>query len=141
MTYISFSIPGNPVAKGRPRFARNGHTYTPDKTRIYEETVRLYATQAMRGKKMLAGAIGLRVTAYFPIPKSFTKTKKEQAISGSLLHTKKPDADNIQKIISDACNRIVYQDDAQISEAVIRKRYSDFPRVDVTVTEILGVMI
>ncbi len=137
MTCIRFSIPGDPVAKARPRFTRNGYAYTPDKTRIYEETVRLHAIHAMRGKKMLTGAIGLRVTAYFPIPKSFTKTKKEQAISGSLLHTKKPDWDNVGKIVSDALNGIVYADDAVVSDGAVKKQYSDFPRVEVQV-ECLG---
>ena len=135
MTYISFSIPGEPVAKGRPRFA-NGHAFTPNKTRAYEEIVRLHAMQAMRGKKMLTGPIGIRVTAYFPIPKSFTKTKKEQAISGSLRHTKKPDWDNVGKIVSDALNGVVYRDDAVVADATVSKRYGVEPRVVVTVLEI-----
>ena len=78
MTCIRFSIPGEPVAKGRPRFA-NGHAFTPNKTRAYEEIVRLHAMQAMRGKKMLTGPIGILVTAYFSIPKNFTKTKRLNA--------------------------------------------------------------
>lgn len=82
---------------------------------------------------MLTGAIGLRVTAYFPIPTSFTRAKTEQAISGSLLHTKKPDWDNIGKIVSDALSGVVYADDATVSRAMVDKRYSDFPRVEVSV--------
>lgn len=136
MTYISFSIPGNPIAKGRPRFTRSGHAYTPAKTRTYEEIIRLHATKAMRGKKMLTGAIGLRVTAYFPIPKSFTKEMREKAVRGELLHQKKPDFDNVSKIIADACNRIVFNDDGQISDAIVRKRYSEFPGIEVTITEV-----
>ena len=66
MTYISFSILGDPVAKERPRFAKNGHVYTPSKTRVYEEMVRLHAIKAMKGKKMLTGAIELTVALYFP---------------------------------------------------------------------------
>ena len=85
---------------------------------------------------MLTGAIGLRVTAYFPIPKSFTRAKTEQAISGSLLHTKKPDWDNIGKIVSDALNGVVYPDDAVVSDATVAKRYSSNPRVVVTAIEI-----
>lgn len=132
MTCIRFSIPGEPVAKGRPRFA-NGHAFTPNKTRAYEEIVRLHAMQAMRGKKMLTGPIGIRVTAYFSIPKNFTKTKREQAISGALRHTKKPDWDNVGKIVSDALNGVVFSDDAKVSRAIVEKRYSEFPRVEVSV--------
>lgn len=36
---ISFTIEGVPVPKGRPRFTRSGHTYTPDTTRKYEALV------------------------------------------------------------------------------------------------------
>ena len=136
MTQIKFSIPGEPVAKARPRFTRNGHAYTPAKTRIYEEIVRLHATKAMRGKKMLSGAVEMDITFYFPIPKSFNKVLKAQATSGTLRHTKKPDWDNTGKIISDGCNRIVFQDDAQVSDSHVRKRYSDFPRVEVSIKEV-----
>ena len=36
---IEFTVPGIPVGKGRPRFMKNGHTYTPQKTRDYEDKV------------------------------------------------------------------------------------------------------
>ena len=136
MTYISFSIPGDPVAKGRPRFTRSGHAYTPAKTRTYEEIIRLHATKAMRGKKMLTGAVEMNINAFFPIPKSFSKEKREQAISGELKHTKKPDWDNAGKIASDGCNRIVYNDDAQVCASHVYKWYSEFPRVEISIAEI-----
>lgn len=34
---IQFAIMGEPQGKGRPRFARSGHTYTPEKTAAYEK--------------------------------------------------------------------------------------------------------
>lgn len=108
MTCIRFSVPGEPVGKGRPRFNKNGHAYTPAKTRSYEEIVRMHAIHAMRGKKLLSGAISLSVTAFFPIPKYFTKAIREKALSGELLHQKKPDWDNVGKIVSDALNGVVY---------------------------------
>lgn len=136
MNRISFVVPGEPVAKARPRFTKNGHAYTPDRTRQYEEIVRLYAIRAMRGKKMLTGAISLSVVAFFPIPKYFTKAIREKALAGGLWHTKKPDWDNIGKIVSDALNGVVYPDDAVVSDATVAKRYSSNPRVVVTVIEI-----
>lgn len=136
MTYVSFSIPGDPVAKERPRFTRSGHAYTPAKTRTYEEIIRMYATKAMRGKKMLTGAVEMNINAFFPIPKSFSKEKREQAISGELKHTKRPDWDNAGKIVSDGCNRIVYNDDAQVCVSRVYKWYSEFPRIEVTITEV-----
>ena len=87
----------------------------------------------MKGKKLLTGAISLTVTAFFPMPKYFTKAIREKALSGELLHQKKPDWDNVGKIISDALNGVVYADDATVSRASVSKRYSDFPRVEVSV--------
>jgi Holliday junction resolvase RusA-like endonuclease len=133
VTCIRFSVPGEPVGKARPRFTKNGHAYTPDKTRSYEAIVRLCAIKAMKGKKLLTGAISLTVTAFFPMPKYFTKAIREKALSGELLHQKKPDWDNVGKIISDALNGVVYADDATVSRASVSKRYSDFPRVEVSV--------
>lgn len=133
MTCIRFSVPGEPVGKARPRFTKNGHAYTTDKTRSYEAIVKLCAIKAMKGKKLLTGAISLSVTAFFPIPKSCTKAVRAKALSGELRHTKKPDWDNVGKIISDAMNGVVYADDAKVSHAIVDKRYSDFPRVEVSV--------
>lgn len=133
MTCIRFSVPGEPVGKARPRFTKNGHAYTPDKTRSYEAIVKLCVIKAMKGKKLLTGAISLSVTAFFPIPKSYTKAVREKALSGEMRHTKKPDWDNVGKIVSDALNGVVYADDAKVSHAIVDKRYSDFPRVEVAV--------
>ena len=36
MSPIVIEIAGEPRGKGRPRFARSGHTYTPAATRAYE---------------------------------------------------------------------------------------------------------
>lgn len=133
MTCIRFSVPGAPVAKARPRFTKNGHAYTPDKTRSYEAIVKLCAMKAMKGKKLLTGAISLSVTAFFPIPKSCTKSVRAKALSGEFRHTKKPDWDNVGKVVSDALNGVVYADDAKVSHATVDKRYSEFPRVEVSV--------
>lgn len=133
MTCIRFSVPGEPVGKARPRFTKNGHAYTPDKTRSYEAIVKLCAMKAMKGKKLLTGAISLSVTAFFPIPKYFTKAIREKALLGELRHQKKPDWDNVGKVVSDALNGVVYADDAKVSHATVDKRYSDFPRVEVLV--------
>ena len=36
---IEFTVPGIPVGKGRPRFKKDGNTYTPQKTQDYEDKV------------------------------------------------------------------------------------------------------
>lgn len=132
---IQFTIPGTPVAKARPRVTRTGHAYTPKKTSDYEKLVKVYAIKTMteHGLKPTEEAIRLDVQAFFPIPASWTKAKKEKALNGDLKHTTRPDLSNIVKAVEDAMNGIVYKDDSQISEIVCVKRYSMSPRVDLTV--------
>ena len=47
---VCFTVPGAPVPKGRPKFARRGKfvtTYTPAATASYENLVKVTAQQAM----------------------------------------------------------------------------------------------
>ena len=129
---ISITVPGEPVAKARPRFTKNGHVYTPQKTAVYEQVIGLHARAAMKGKKILTGAIKLSVTAYMPIPQSWSLKQKTKAMSGALRHTKRPDSDNLCKAVQDALNGIIYADDAQIYEVHILKRYG-IPRTEIVV--------
>lgn len=135
---VEFTIPGPPRGKGRPRFRTAGKyvkTYTPEQTATYENLVRVtYQTQC-RGKA-LDGPILAEITGYFPIPASVSKKKHAEMASGKIKHTKKCDCDNLAKIILDALNQIAYKDDAQVSDLIVRKRYSETPRVTVRLYEI-----
>ena len=130
---IRILIPGVPVGKGRPRMTRTGHCYTPEKTRIYEDKVALFGQQAMAGTRPLEGYLSVIVEAVFPVPESWSKKKKESALSGKLFPGK-PDLDNVQKTL-DGLNGIVWIDDAQIVSAVISKRYGEFPYLMIDVEE------
>lgn len=131
---IEFTIEGVPVAKGRPKFARRGNfvsTYTPAKTKTYEEQVKTAARYAMDGLKPLEGDLGVFIKFYMPIPQSSTKAFKTACATEEKSHTKKPDLDNLFKSVTDGMNGIVYLDDSQISHAVLEKIYGDNPRVEV----------
>lgn len=131
---IKFTVPGVPVGKGRPRFTRGGHTYTPEKTSAYEETVRLcWKTQSGQS---FAGNIPLlaSITAYFSIPKSTSK-KKAAAMEGTF-HRSRPDADNVAKAILDALNGHAYPDDSAVQIHRCYKLYTNAaPRVEVIIQE------
>ena len=132
---IKLVIPGEPVAKGRPRVTKWG-TYTPEKTKNYETLVKeLFYIK--HGQTLLEGPLKMKVQAYFTIPKSTSKKKKELMKTGELRPTKKPDLDNILKIIGDALNEIAYQDDKQIISASIEKYYSEEPRVEIEIREVV----
>ena len=48
---------------------------------------------------------------------------------------KKPDADNIAKIICDALNNVAYHDDTQVIELIVVKKYAREPKVKVALAE------
>lgn len=134
---VKFEVLGTPIAKGRPRFARQGNyvrSYTPEKTINYETLVRTSFQQQV-GDMVIGDDKGIKVTidALFPIPKSTSKKKTKMMLDGLILHTKKPDADNIAKSICDALNGVAFPDDNQITLLGVRKRYSDTPKVIVEI--------
>lgn len=135
----AFSIHGEPQGKGRPRFSViNGHANarTPDKTVIYENLVRMeYRRQCGDARFPDDAVLRMEILAVFAIPASASKAKKQRMENGELRPTKKPDMDNIVKVIADSLNGIAYRDDAQIVDCGISKRYGDVPRVEVQITD------
>lgn len=139
---ISFVVHGDPVGKGRPRITTRGgfvRSYTPDKTRDYECLVADIAHREMMNCGLMPtyDAVKVEIDAHFPIPKSFSKKKHEQAIRDEIKPMVKPDLDNIAKAILDAMNKTVFIDDKQVVELIVRKFYTDekegFVRVEVSV--------
>ena len=128
-----FEVLGEPGSKGRHRTTRTGRTYPDPKTVEYENLVRL-SYQEQCGN-YLEGELIAHIRAYFSIPKSFSRTKRQQAMDGKLHPTKRPDADNIAKVVLDALNGVAYHDDSQIFSLSVHKRYSERPRVEVIIGE------
>jgi len=135
MKKLFFEIPGEPKGKGRPRVLRSGITYTPAGTAAYENLVKL-CYQEYCGAQKLEGAISATIDAYMTIPKSTSKKKHDLMAAGEIRPTKKPDVDNMVKCVLDALNGIAYHDDSAVAECLVRKWYSDDPRVEVTLEEI-----
>lgn len=134
---IAFTIPGDPVAKGRAKFARRGNfvtTYTPEKTARYENLVKLAAGQAMASASsgLIEGAVSLTVRAFFSIPQSWSLKKQRAAALDEVMHTKRPDLDNVVKAVKDGSNKVVWKDDSQVVDLHASKRYGN-PRVEVEV--------
>lgn len=134
---IDFSIPGEPCAKGRPRFVRaTGKAVTPEKTARYEQLVQLSYMQHVGQDVTLQGPIKAHIRAYFSIPSSISKHKREQMLTDTLRPQKRPDADNVAKIVLDALNGIAYGDDKEIVHLEVEKHWAVMPQVCVTLSEI-----
>lgn len=132
---ISLTIPGEPVAKGRPRVTKTGITYTPAKTQGYENLIKMCYMEQCNNVR-LEGQLFAIVIAYFQIPKSASKKKAKQMEEREIRPTKRPDIDNVIKAIFDALNKLAYDDDSQIVSLRVEKLYSNNPRVEVALSEI-----
>lgn len=138
MKTITLELPGEPKGKQRPRVTMRGGfatAYTPKETVNYETYVKTCYIQQNR-HEMLEGSIKAEIKAYFSIPKSTSKKKHKLMADGEIKNTKKPDCDNIAKIILDSLNGIAYHDDSQICELSVEKLYGEQPRVVLTLSEL-----
>lgn len=156
---LTFVVPGQPVAKGRPRATSiGGHArmFTPAKTRTYEALVQHRATVAREDASWLmedaghpfpwAGPLRVELVAVFRRPGRLFR-KKDPA--GRIHHDKRPDLDNVAKAILDGMDKAgVWGDDAQVAELEPKKVYgaivgerrekaSEDPHVLVTVRRLL----
>jgi len=136
----TFTVYGQAVPKGRARVVRSGgfvRAFTPKKTVDWESSV---AGQAIVHKppQLLTGPIKLGVRFYRAPLKSFSKDKRELAMSGKFRPATRPDLDNLIKGIKDALNGIMWQDDSQVIEYIVGtgKYFGDPPRVEIEVYEI-----
>jgi len=135
---IELTIPGKPVAQGRPRFYRRGNFVVatdPKASKVYKADIQYLAQKHKENNnisELLDGPLGLDVMAYFPCPKSRWRKTKPRTEEH---HAKRPDADNVAKSIKDGLTGVFYHDDSQISELIIRKRIAaqgEAPRIEVS---------
>ena len=133
---VKFTVLGEPRGKQRPRVTGKGNTYTPAETVQYENLVRMeYRRQCSDYRFPDDAALDMRIMAYYAIPKSASKKKRQEMLEHRIRPLKKSDWDNVGKIIADSLNEIAYKDDVQIVDGQVRKFYSSEPRVVVTIQE------
>lgn len=141
---MKFAIIGKPQGKQRARVSTFGgyaKAYTPQETVAYENRIMYAFKQAVDGKTSpyWEMPVIVQIRAFYGIPKSFSKRKKEEALNGILRPQTKPDIDNVVKVVCDALNSVAYKDDTQVIKVVAEKYYADEPRVEVEIDEYGGV--
>ncbi len=109
---------GKPLGQPRQRHAvRNGHAinYLASDHPI---NAFKYELRSKWDGELLEGPCVCRITAVFPRPKSKT-TKRGPNLR--ILHTGKPDCDNVAKAVCDALNGVAWKDDSQVCQLRIDK--------------------
>lgn len=131
---LLFEVVGIPVPQKQTQFIRSsGIAYNPSKkdTDQLIWQIKPYAPQTP-----LMGPIEMHLTFYIPIPASTSRVKRTQMLNAVILPTKRPDFDNLAYLVTNALKKVVYEDDSQITDCIIRKRYSDRPRTIIKIIPI-----
>lgn len=132
---VTFLVEGEPQGKGRHRTTKTGHTYTPQKTVLYENLIKTCYLSRV-GEKVLQGPLKASIEAYYTIPKSKSRKIKEQMRKNMIRPTKKPDSDNVAKAVLDSINGIAYKDDAQVVDLTVSKYWADEGFVKIRLEEL-----
>lgn len=123
------TIKMDPVAKGRPRMTKAGHTYTPAETRNAEKLLADYFNLKRDRSMPWDAPLGVTLAFYFSRPASKKNTNN---------HTTRPDIDNLVKLVCDSANGILWDDDKQIVFLEASKHYCSVegePGISITVEE------
>lgn len=135
---ISFVVYGNPVAQERNRHAntKSGNivNYLPEKTRGFQQLVKIYASQAMRGLNPFTEPCKISILFVFPALKGLKKVERAWLELGKLIpYVGRKDLDNLMKGCCDAMNGIVYDDDRLVVDAHLSKRMGLKPRIEIVI--------
>jgi Holliday junction resolvase RusA-like endonuclease len=131
-----FEVIGPIKGKARPRVnTYTGMAYTPNDTKDYELLIKQYFKIKYPRAVPLEGRLCVKITAFFKVLKSTSKKDAEKMLLGEISPTKKPDIDNITKVVLDALNKVAFKDDNQITKIEVEKKYSEEERVLIQITE------
>lgn len=124
----SFSFDLTPEPKDRPRMVRSKSffgkqtVYTPKNTKITEQAIQTLLRYQYR-EPPIDEPCGMALGFYLVRPKS--SRRRHPSV--------RPDIDNYAKLVLDACNGILYRDDALICDLNLTLRYASHPRIDLSI--------
>lgn len=137
---LAFTIPGVPVAQGRPRAVRFGNSarlYDPGKSRSWKGAAQVHMLEALEAAGLRAPAfvdpVEMVVVAVWPCPKG---RERKSSPAPRAWRARRPDADNVAKAVMDAANGLLLADDAQVVELTVRKLVGgqgEAPHVEVSI--------
>ena len=130
---MTFTIPGRPVPKARPRVV-NGHAFTPRETAAYKASVQWAYKAHARGAQPISTPCAVEMVFRFAIPASARRKRPPDRIKPGDPYTARPDVDNLSKAVLDALNGLAFTDDALVVEISARKEYGE-PGAEVTIRE------
>lgn len=136
---MQFIVEGKPQGKARARTFYNKkiqrmQSITPEQTKSYENLIR-WKYKAAGGGYYANIPLQVEIQAFYPVPKSFSKAKREDALNGVIRPTTKPDCDNIIKVVLDALNGVAYYDDKQVISVSCSKYYAETGYIEIQIQQ------
>lgn len=130
---IDFTIWGVPKSWARVKRGAQGHAYVPKTTADFQNRIRDRIIEQWPDDPHDAPAL-LQMTAFFPVPGAWPQWKAQAFDRDPDLFPflSTPDSDNVAKNIMDAADHLLVKNDARVCDLLIRKRYSNKPRIEVT---------
>ena len=130
--FFTFEI--EPVPQLRPRVSSRPYirVYDPPKVKQFKHILRSLAVDQY-SRPPLLGPLSVSLTFYRPVQKSISQSERERRLSNRSKPVVKPDTDNYIKSTLDALNGVLWHDDSQIVKIEAEKKYSDHPRIRVSV--------
>ena len=130
--FFTFEI--EPVPQLRPRVSSRPYirVYDPPKVANFKRILRSLAANQY-SRPPLIGSLSVSLTFYRPVQSSISKTARERRLSNQSKPVVKPDTDNYIKSTLDALNGVLWHDDSQIVKIEAEKKYSDHPKITVSV--------
>ena len=101
---------------------------------MYENLIRTeYLRQCLGQRFPDKEPLSMHIKAYYNIPSSASKKRQQAMATGEIRPVKKPDVDNIIKVVADSLNQVAYRDDADLVKVELEKFYSWQPRIEVEI--------
>jgi Holliday junction resolvase RusA-like endonuclease len=126
---IHLIIPGKPV----PWASHRGTGRRSFNPRFREKEYVQWQVRSQYDGQPVSYPIFLIAEFYIPIPKGFSKAKRDAAIKMELFPDKRPDRGNYEKFICDCLTGLVWVDDSQVIDGPVRKLYGEKPRTDIKI--------
>ena len=116
---IAFELIEEPVPQSRPRFTR-GRVYEPKRCAEYKAKIREAAQKVMGEKTPTTNPLSCVIKFY----RKYKTTSRRYG-----------DCDNLYKAVTDAMNKVVYEDDAQIVKCSVEKLTNKTAKIEVKITD------
>lgn len=125
---IQFELYIKPLPQKQTKWCRT-HSYDPSKE--YKQSL-IWQMKPYAPDEVILGPVSLSITFHMQVPASVSKTKRRLMLGHITPPYVRPDVDNLGYVVTNAMKHLFYQDDSQIVDLNLKKRYAEQPKISIT---------